>query len=338
MSLFLVTVDTEADDAWGQPQEIKMDNMRRIPKFQELCERYCVVPTYLVTYECASRDEAVSVLHPIKQRGACEIGHHLHVWTCPPYEQPTAAGVDNRWLSAFQSELPDSLFVEKSECLRQAIFDAYGDWPTSHRAGRWAIDDRGARWLSQNGFCVDSSVTPLVSWAAHTGKKGVGPSFTDARTEPYLWTVPGQGAEPTGSILEIPLTVRIPDNILARFSANLESAQTPGKKLLSRVLRRYRQPVMLRPTPDLDTRTLIGIVRQAIESRVVVVNLMLHSSELLLGASPRSRTSRSAERVWAQLEAIFKFVRGSGLQSATLSNAAATIYQSTILGSDTEGH
>ena len=71
--IFVVTVDTEADDAWNSPEFINLRNMKQIPRFQELCDAYSIIPTYLVTYECATRDEAICVLEPISKNSRAEI-------------------------------------------------------------------------------------------------------------------------------------------------------------------------------------------------------------------------------------------------------------------------
>jgi len=56
---FVVTVDTESDDAWLNPDKIKLDNFEEIPRFQNLCEKYNIIPTYLLTYEYAVYKPAV---------------------------------------------------------------------------------------------------------------------------------------------------------------------------------------------------------------------------------------------------------------------------------------
>jgi hypothetical protein len=50
---FIVTIDTEGDDIWNGPREITTCNARYLPRFQELCERFGLKPTYLVNYEMA---------------------------------------------------------------------------------------------------------------------------------------------------------------------------------------------------------------------------------------------------------------------------------------------
>ena len=127
-----------------------------LERFQDLCDQYNVVPTYLLAYECATRDEALKILKPLSENRRCEIGHHLHVWTTPPFQRAGPTGVDLDWIHAFQFQLPDSLFTEKAECLRQAIEKNFGRSPTSHRAGRWGIDQRTVDWMASTGFIVET--------------------------------------------------------------------------------------------------------------------------------------------------------------------------------------
>lgn len=49
MKTFLITVDTEGDNLWQwKPGEkITTENSLFIPRFQELCEKYGLIPTYL---------------------------------------------------------------------------------------------------------------------------------------------------------------------------------------------------------------------------------------------------------------------------------------------------
>src|SRR5512144_2975448 len=44
---FLITIDTEGDNLWSRPREITTGNARYLPRFQALCEKYGLKPTYL---------------------------------------------------------------------------------------------------------------------------------------------------------------------------------------------------------------------------------------------------------------------------------------------------
>ena len=50
---FLITIDTEGDNLWARPRAISTKNAHFLPRFQALCERHGLRPTYLVNYEMA---------------------------------------------------------------------------------------------------------------------------------------------------------------------------------------------------------------------------------------------------------------------------------------------
>ena len=316
--LFIVTVDTESDDCWERPESISLQNIRAIPRFQELCEKYGVVPTYLVTYECATRDEAISVLKPILDSEKCEIGHHLHAWTTPPFERESN-GVDLAWLHAYQLELPESLFEEKSYVLKETIGKTFCFSPKSHRAGRWGIDQRGIDWLIENDFTVDTSVVPLTSYAKSIGKFGGGPNFSRTKRTPfYIPSTQNEGK----SLLEIPVTVDIPRDVICKYSASWMTKGFPATAFFQRILKRFKGGWSLRPRPEYPDNTLTNMASRAINDGLPILNLMLHSSELALGCSPFTKNEGDLERVWNHIEHLFKYVHSKGIKGITSCKAA----------------
>src|SRR5258706_15245314 len=83
----LVGIDTEADDQWSasgrEKNEVK--NAACLPELQKLFESFGVRPSYVVTYEMATREESSEVLRELALSGRCEIGTHLHPWSSPPF-------------------------------------------------------------------------------------------------------------------------------------------------------------------------------------------------------------------------------------------------------------
>jgi hypothetical protein len=47
----ILTIDTEADGQWDRPTRVTTENLEHIPRFQALCARYRLKPTYLCTHE-----------------------------------------------------------------------------------------------------------------------------------------------------------------------------------------------------------------------------------------------------------------------------------------------
>jgi len=322
-TMFVMTVDVESDDAWRHPDKIALKNLSNIPAFQACCEVYGIVPTYLVTYECATRDEAVSVLKPIADAGKCEIGHHLHAWTTPPFEREDPPGIDSAWLQAYQYELPDSLFMEKAECLRREIEKTYGLSPISHRAGRWGIDQRSVDWLIRNGFVAESSVVPLLNWSQSVGKTTGGPSYYRSQFAPFAWRSSLNGEKQNSFLMEIPLSVYVPHNFLLKLC--IKYLQT-NMVMRHGVDRFYRKLIggsgMLRPDPHYKAGMLKKIVAFCLQRKMPVLNCMIHSSELAVACSPFTRNVEDCEHVWKTLEEVFRYVNHMGLSCVTLSQSA----------------
>lgn len=326
---FIVTVDVEADDAWNSPEKIELKNLAELPRFHDMCEEYSVIPTYLVTYECATRDEAISILKPIADTGNCEIGHHLHCWTTPPFQKEGSAGVDAAWVHAYQSELPDSLFMEKAEVLRVAIEKTYARSPASHRAGRWGIDQRSLEWLIENGFKADSSVVPLMSYSRNMGRTKGGSSFYSAPRAPYLYKGKSIHENHNASLIEIPVSIYIPRSFLSRLCASYIRRELPGHKIVDHLFRTIGGTRILRPDHTCPPGVLVHMVENVIEEDLPILNLVLHSSELALGCSPSSSRMEDRDRVWQSLEEVFKYIKGLGIKTSSLSGAS-TILKPTL--------
>ncbi len=165
---FLFVVDTEGDSEWTVHRRMPpVRNVHALPRFQALCDRYGVKPTYVVTHSIAADDTAVAMLREWVSAGRAEVGTHLHPWTTPPFASP--------WddAGAFPSELPDDLLAAKFRTLTDYISARFGRAPTSYRAGRFGFDTRTLRHLESFGY-----VEPPTSASAKsvTGYPPSGPT------------------------------------------------------------------------------------------------------------------------------------------------------------------
>ena len=48
---FIITIDTEGDNLWSSPRRITTRNSLYLTRFQQLCEEYGFLPTYLTNWE-----------------------------------------------------------------------------------------------------------------------------------------------------------------------------------------------------------------------------------------------------------------------------------------------
>lgn len=306
----VVTIDVEADDEWESGLETSYANISTVPRFQELCDRYGVRPTYLVAYDVTTNVTARSILQELARHGNCEIGAHTHGWRTPPFIQSFD---DDPRLRPFLYEYPFHIQKEKLARLTDRLTEVFDTAVLSHRAGRWGIDAQGIALLRALGYLVDTSVVPLRSWRSKRGAvTGMpGPSFLEAPHYPYYPAHDAVDREGGTDLLEVPVTVTIRglmrglvDN---RRLAGLLHAEGRSGRLLRRGLRGLglARVVPLQPASE-RVSDLMALCDELIIKRVPVINMAFHSSELALGCSPSSRTEADQQRVWDSLTAIFE--------------------------------
>jgi hypothetical protein len=319
----VVTVDTEADGQWDHGRPLATANVVAWPPFQDLCRRHAVRPTYLVTSEIAEDPRAVAFLRPLAAAGEVEVGAHLHPWTTPPFVEAPGLRQNDR-AHAFPCHLEPDLLLAKLVTLTDQVTRAAGVRPTSYRAGRFGIDAVGARLLAQLGYEVDSSVTPFVSWTAHTGRpgRGGGPDFR--RHDPYPFRVAGTG---TPGLVEVPVTIMPTYALTRRVPWLLEHWHARPARLGGRA-RRFLprpQPLWLRPRPDYVLSDLQTLVVEAERARLPCAVFMFHSSELLAGASPYRPTQDDVDVLLRLLDDLFAWSCGRGHDFTALSAAGRAL-------------
>jgi hypothetical protein len=315
-----VTLDVEADCQWDHGCPVNTRNVRSWPRFQELCDEYGVIPTYLLTSEMAADGLARDYLSNWQRQGLVEVGAHLHPWTTPPFVDAPGLRFNDR-IHAFPSQLPTSLLQEKLHNLTREIASAFGAVPTAFRAGRFGFDLRVAQALVQEGYVVDSSVTPLTSWRDTPGLPGeAGPDFSHCSVQPFR--VSGSGGVP---LIEIPVTVLPTYDVLHRYPTLLRAYQAKPARAIRKVLLRtwlQPQPMWLAPRPHYGPADLLRVWRHAERTGVKIAVMMFHSSELLPGGSPFRPTAESIRALYRCLTEFFREVRAGGGSFIGLTAAA----------------
>ncbi|MDD3642865.1 MAG: deacetylase [Candidatus Krumholzibacteria bacterium] len=301
----LVTMDTEGDDLWSGSREIGTRNARLLPRFQALCERYSLRPTWLVSYEMAVAPAFVEFARDVLERKAGEIGMHLHAWNTPPPHP--LSGADHAG-QPYLTEYPDRVMEEKIGFMTALLEDTFQAAVASHRAGRWGFDARYARMLAARGYLVDCSVTPHVSWRRYPGAPGGsgGPDFRGFPERSYFLDRDDISREGDLPLLEVPVTI-VRRGGAARRAAAAAVAWNP---LLARALDRASRPVSwLRPNGR-NRLDMAAILEDTFDRGKDYAEFMLHSSELMPGGSPRFRTAESVEALYRDIEYLFDAAAG----------------------------
>jgi len=303
---FLITIDTEGDDLWSRPRAVQTRNAGSLPRFQALCERHHLKPVYLTNWEMANSTVFQALARDAQRRGTAEIGMHLHAWDSPPLAPLTA---DDCAFHPYLVEYPEPILREKIHALTARLEDQFQMKMVSHRAGRWAFDATYARALVDEGYRVDCSVTPHVSWRATLGDPSrEGGTDYSACPEAAYWVDQEDIRRPgDGPLLEVPVTI-VANPALPRAIARSGHGRwrdTADARLGSRVLRKVLPPwLWLRPTGR-NLRHLLAVLDVATRERRPYVEFMLHSSELMPGGSPTFPTGPSIETLYADLERLF---------------------------------
>lgn len=317
----IVTVDTEADNQWDVAAPQTLANLEAVPRFQHLCDAHDLPPTYLCTYEVVTSGAFAHTIGPAAEQGRAEVGAHLHPWSTPPFDTEWDAPGTAR---PYPSELPGDLLAGKLAALTAAVEAAAGRRPTGYRAGRWGFSAAQIPMLTALGYEVDCSVTPGMSWRRDLGLREGGPDFTSAQVEPYELAMDDACRPGDCGLLEVPVTI-LHTSALMRASGTLRrSYQRHRRSLPWRVANRLLQvaPQWLRPEPHMTTQRLITVAETARALGLPVLELMLHSSELLPGASPSNRTAEAVEQVFVRLSRLFTHLVSRGVTGATLTGFA----------------
>ena len=318
---FILTVDTEADNQWNHGCSLSVENIRFIPRFQMLCEKYQIHPTYLLTSEVCDDQYARNLFSDYARRNVAEIGAHLHPWTTPPFDEKDGFRF-NDLNHAFATELSEEVLDQKIKYLTYQIESISGKRSLSFRSGRYGFNEVVAKVLSDNSYLVDSSITPYCNWARQKGIPGGegGVDFTGC--PPF----PGEYTFSDGSLIEIPITI-LPTKFLLKKNNLLTTYyfQNVDSNILLRIIRKLifeRQPLWLRPFEWMTSGLLEELFNEASNINLPFIVMMLHSSELMAGCSIYRENEEDINKLYDLLESFFVFLKAQNIGSLTLSEAA----------------
>lgn len=299
---FLVTVDTEGDNLWARPTTITTRNAAYLPRFQSLCEKYRLKPTYFTNWEMSQSPGFVELAKDVISREVAEIGMHLHAWNSPPIAPLTS---NDAHFQPYLIEYPPDQMREKVKVMTGRLADVFGRRPTSHRAGRWGFDHKYAGVLIENGYTADCSVTPHVNWRFCKGDpaKAGGSDYTYFPESPYFLD-PADIARPGDSpLLELPVTVIH----TRRYPSPVEKLRDglAGSFLGTRIMRKaFPNSAWLMPTGS-NGPELLRVLEAVRRENRPYAQFVIHSSELMPGGSPKLPDERAIERLYEHIETLF---------------------------------
>lgn len=295
---FIITIDTEGDNLWSVSDlktPIQTENAKFLQRFQELCEKYGFIPTYLTNYEMANADAMRELGKEGLKKGALEIGSHEHAWNSPPYfpliKSPIKRG------KPYLGEYPQFVIRKKLEYLTKLLEDTFQCPITSHRGGRWCLNAVIIRELDRLGYTVDCTCTPGISWKRDFGWSigSRGTDWSSYENRPFILEYPSGNGRKKSGIIEIPVT--------------------SVKKVKSGI------PKWFRPNGS-NLTELLGILDYMYERREPYIEFMLHSSELMPGGSPTFVRKGQVDKLYDDLNMLFSKLKQYGFYGIGLSEYA----------------
>ena len=303
-------MDTEGDNLWAKPRVITTRNATFLPRFQTLCERYGLVPTWLVDYSMARDPFFVDFGRGVISRSSGEIGVHPHAWSTPP-EYPLTE--DDYEFMPFLIEYPESVLRAKLDVLTDLLETTFDVKMVSHRAGRWSFNDTYAQALARRGFRADCSVTPGVDWRTTLGDPNGegGSNYSNTSDNPYPLIT---GDVSSSTLWEVPVTIRPAGKAVAALVRRALGGVTWARRAWNRL---YPSARWFRPRPG-NRLEMLGLLREVVRDDSAHAEFTLHSSELMPGGSPTFPDHRSIEVLYEDLEVMFEEARSLGCVGMTL--------------------
>ena len=290
---FIITIDTESDNQWIPDSRLTTENSHYIPRFQDLCEKYGFKPVYLTDYSMANDDYYIHYIREKIASGLCEVGMHLHAWDTPPFAEEKTVNGSKPYLI----EYSDKIMYEKVSVLTDLLETKLGTKMFSHRAGRWALDERYINVLEKWDYKIDCSVTPGVDWSSQIGREKGGSNYSSSSNTPYYLTEKKQ-------LLEVPMTVR-------RIKVPLSLKEKKPKSLLKAVYYSIvGKNIWLRPSISSNEEIEL-LLNEAQNRNADYIEFMMHSSEFMPGGSPYFKDKEAIESLFHNLETLFDKISGS---------------------------
>jgi len=318
--LLLVTVDVEEDmPGWEIQPEVTTENVAALPGFVEELRSLGVRTTLLCDHPVLAQPRSAEVLRRHAREEDCELGTHLHAWNTPPIDAAWEQRAGRAGAAYYQSELPVEQFRAKLAAVHALATEVAGRAPTSFRAGRFGIDGQSLVQLVALGYRVDTSVIPL---SEHTADGG--PDHRAAPRLPYRPSRDDPARTGDLPLLEIPLSIglsrRLPrwlEQLYLRSPRALHLRGLLSHEHLGLVDYAWLYPARFEAEP------MCRVADALVARGAPVLNVFLHSSELIPGASGSVRTEEDATVLRQRMRALLEHcLRVHAAEPLTLTEAA----------------
>jgi glycosyltransferase involved in cell wall biosynthesis/SAM-dependent methyltransferase len=293
-----VSIDTEEDNWKSVSSGISTENIRELPRLSRFLEGLGIRATFFVSYQVARLPWAAGILREIAGAGPSEIAAHVHPWNTPPYDNTA---------SSRPTMLRNHTLDEQTAKVRtvtETIAETIGARPISFRAGRFGVGPETITALVRNGYRVDSSVTPFLSWAAYDR----GPDFFGAPVSLYRLDGGGDVRVPTadGPITEVPLSAGFTRFALGHWPKLERLSRGSAAQAIHLAGIAARTGLVRRSilSPEVaSVKDMLALSRCLLAGGVTHLQLFFHSSSLRPGLSPFVTSRADLDRLYGKIAA-----------------------------------
>jgi hypothetical protein len=291
-----IVVDTEEEFDWRAPFSRASTSTRSLPAqtlAQSLYDDFGIVPTYVLDYPVAAGGGA-DLLGRLADDGKAEIGAHLHPWVNPPHDEAVTQ------FNSYQCNLPPALETAKIEVLTETIAARFGRRPKVFKAGRYGFGPATREALIAQGYEVDCSYVPHVSFAVDGG-----PDYRGTPDAPF-WL------DEAHRLLEVPLTSGFVGRFASRGAdvASLFDSRAAGRLRLPGLLARTGLLARVRLTPENVTADeQCRLIDTLAEAGRTVFTLTYHSPSLVPGNTPYVRSQAELDAFLERIAAVLRHFR-----------------------------
>jgi len=296
-----------------------------IPNLLEpLFLEYNVRPTYLISSEVMQDPPSVHTLKNLKSEH--ELGSHGHAELLG--EDIKVNRFTGMLMNDFLNDYATEVQASKLQWLTKLFIETFGFAPKSFRGGRFGINAQTLMILDEQGYTVDSSITPGRYW--YNSKQVV--NYIMAPEQPYRPKVDDPLSPGSLQLWEVPVSCWTPRAAIRRLmdlqvklmQSNFRLPQILEKILHTTLFRRC----WLRPTSN-QPGTLIRLaeeyLRRHSHKSTVIINIMFHTMEMVPGASPYSSSPREVNHIVNNLRAMLNYFTHRQAKFLTLSEIPACL-------------
>lgn len=224
---------------------------------------------------------------------------HIHPWNTPPLEGgPVTAR------QTFLHNLPDEQVVAKLDSV-YSCFTKHGLKPTSFRGGRYSSGGTIHRFLRDRGFLADASVVPYTTWDDDGA-----PDYRDRDLLPRRLPPRSAGDSP---LWEVPLTLAFTRRPFAFWRRCYEVVQRTWLRKLRLIGIAERLGVVRRVWLNFEDplgERMLAFLGKLRGLNLPCVCFTVHSSSLVAGMGPYTRTKADEGRLFGQVDEVLKTLVG----------------------------